>query len=192
MASHDAAARLATLLTAPSFEAAPALLGWSFFVDGTGGRITEVEAYDQDDPASHSYGGPRGRNRVMYGPPGHLYVYRSYGVHWCVNLVCGATGHGAAVLLRALEPVEGLERMAARRDRDNPRLLCSGPGRLTQALGIDATFDGASVRSAGLTWVAPAEPVPVSTSRRIGISKAVEREWRYTITGSPWTSRGRR
>ncbi|MFN0155363.1 MAG: DNA-3-methyladenine glycosylase [Gaiella sp.] len=186
-----AIARLRELLTRPSTDAARGLLGWALFVDGVGGTITEVEAYDQEDAASHSYGGPRGRNTVMFGPAGHLYVYRSYGLHWCANVVCGPEGHGAAVLLRALEPTRGLAEMRARRGVDDERLLCAGPGRLAQALGLTGADTGAPVDDPRFAWVAPAGSVPVTAGRRIGISKDVEREWRYTLTGSP-TSRGRR
>ena len=122
-------------------EAAPALLGWTLLVDGVGGRIVEVEAYEETDAASHSYGGPRGRNTVMFGPPGRLYVYRSYGIHWCANIVCEPAGRGAAVLLRALEPTHGFDAMRGRRGVDEDRLLCSGPGRLTQALGLTAAHN---------------------------------------------------
>src|SRR5262249_55627753 len=108
-------------------EVAPALIGWTLRVDGVGGTVVEVAAYREDDPASHSYGGPRGRNLVMFGPPGRLYVYRSYGIHWCANIVCEPEGAGAAVLLRALEPTHGLEEMRVRRGLDDTRLLCSGP-----------------------------------------------------------------
>ena len=115
-------------------EAARGLLGWTLLVDGVGGRIVEVEAYDQEDAASHAYRGRTARNGSCSATPGTLYVYRSYGIHWCANVVCGPDGHGAAVLLRALEPTHGLDRMRVRRGVDDARLLCAGPGRLTQAL----------------------------------------------------------
>lgn len=170
-------------------DAAPGLIGWTFLVDGVGGRIVEVEAYEETDPASHSFGGPRGRNVVMFGPPGHLYVYRSYGIHWCTNVVCGPEGHGAAVLLRALEPTHGLEVMRERRGTTDDRLLCSGPGRLTQALSITGADNGADLRLAPFELLPPSGPAPVARTPRIGITKAVEKEWRYVEAGSPAVSR---
>jgi DNA-3-methyladenine glycosylase len=178
-----------------STELAPELLGKVVVVaDGRAGRIVEVEAYRADDPASHTYRGRTPRNEVMFGPPGHLYVYFSYGVHWCANVVCGADGEGAAVLLRALEPVAGEEamfasRVRARRTED----LCSGPGKLTQALGIGREHNGVDlVTGAGGVWLVddgvdpPAEP---RVSPRIGISRAVEQLWRWSVPGNRHVSR---
>jgi DNA-3-methyladenine glycosylase len=172
-------------------EVAPALLGWTLLVDGVGGRIVEVEVYEQTDRASHSFGGPRGRNRTMFGPPGRLYVYRSYGVHWCANVVCEQEGRGAAVLLRALEPTHGLDAMRARRHVDDPRLLCSGPGRLTEALAIDGGHDGAQLDRPPFALVPPDAPPAFDATRRIGITRDAERPWRYVVRGSSWLSRAR-
>jgi DNA-3-methyladenine glycosylase len=172
----------------PVTELARALLGATLLVDGVGGTIVETEAYDASDPASHSFGGPTTRNQAMWGPPGHAYVYRIYGLHWCLNLVGGAEP-GAAVLLRALEPTHGLEVMAARRGTGEPRLLCAGPGRLAQALGVTGALDGAALAGApfGLTFAG--EPPAVVTGPRIGISKAAERPWRFGVAGSRFLSR---
>jgi DNA-3-methyladenine glycosylase len=173
-------------------DVAPRLIGWTFLVDGVGGRIVEVEAYDVDDPASHSYRGETARNTVMFGPPGHLYVYRSYGIHWCANVVCGPAGHGSAVLLRALEPTRGLDRMRERRGMTDDRLLCSGPGRLTQALGLTSEHDGADLTRAPFALVRPTVPALVERTTRIGITKAAEAPWRYVEAGSAWASRAPR
>ena len=173
-------------------DAAPGLIGWTLLVDGVGGRIVEVEAYDVHDPASHSYRGRTGRNAVMFGPPGHLYVYRSYGIHWCANVVCGPAGHGSAVLLRALEPTHGLDRMRARRGTSDDRLLCSGPGRLTQALALSGEHDGADLTAPPFRLAAPDVQVDVARTTRIGISRATHLEWRFTEAGTSWSSRGRR
>ena len=170
----------AEIVALDSLEAAPLLLGWTLLVDGVGGRIVEVEAYRQDDPASHSFRGPTARTAVMFGPPGRLYVYRSYGIHWCANIVCSAEGTGAAVLVRALEPTHGLDAMRERRGLDDERLLCSGPGRLTQALAITGADDGASL-GAGRFAVSPGADVDWVATPRIGITKAVEREWRFVV-----------
>jgi DNA-3-methyladenine glycosylase len=181
---------LARLLASSVHDAAPALIGWTLLVDGVGGTIVEVEAYREDDPASHSYGGPRGRNLVMFGPPGRLYVYRSYGIHWCVNVVCEPAGAGAAVLLRALEPTHGLERMRERRGVDDERLLCSGPGRLTQALGITGAHNGHALDRPPFALLPPHEAREVVATRRIGITRAADEPWRYLAAGSRYVSRG--
>ncbi|MGH8928185.1 MAG: DNA-3-methyladenine glycosylase [Acidimicrobiia bacterium] len=176
-------------MTAPSFISHPAevvgprLLGWRVRTriggEVTELRLTEVEAYSQDDPASHSFGGPRGRNRIMYGPPGRLYVYRSYGVHWCANVVCGPPGVGAAVLMRAGTPLRGIDAMIARRGRRDH--LADGPGNLTAALGIDVTHNGTNLFSARspIRLLEGQPPNGVEITRRIGISKAVEVPWRF-------------
>ena len=182
----------AELVAGSVHDAAPALLGWTLLVDGVGGRIVEVEAYHQDDPASHSYRGPTPRNGVMFGPPGHLYVYRSYGIHWCANIVCDAPGTGAAVLLRALEPTHRLEVMREQRGLSDARLLCSGPGRLTQALGLTEDHNGASLLEPPFQLLPPNAEPAVERTPRIGITRAVGLPWRYVEAGSSWSSRARR
>ena len=179
--------RQATLFTSPSVAAARELIGWTLTVDGVGGRIVETEAYHFQDPASHSFPGPTPRNAVMFGPPGRVYVYRSYGIHWCMNLVCGEAP-GSAVLLRAIEPMHGLDMMIARRGLDDPRLLCSGPGRLCQALGVTFEHNGLSVSMAPFD-LKPGPAAAVLVGPRIGISKAVEQPWRFGEAGSPYLSR---
>ena len=178
---------------APSHEVARRLIGVTLLVDGVGGRIVETEAYDQADPASHTFAGPTARNAAMFGPPGCAYVYRSYGLHWCVNTVCREAGHGAGVLLRALEPTHGLDAMRARRGVQDARLLCAGPGRLAQALGIDASFNGRPLHLPpfALLQPAPADDAPpeVVAGPRIGISKAVDVPWRFGLRGSRYLSR---
>jgi DNA-3-methyladenine glycosylase len=181
--------KLEELLARCVHDVAPALIGWTFLVDGVGGTVVEVEAYREDDPASHSYGGPRGRNVVMFGPPGRLYVYRSYGIHWCANIVCEPEGSGAAVLLRALEPVQGLETMRARRGLQETRLLCSGPGRLTQALGITSAHNGLVLEAPPFELRPPLKRPAVAVSHRIGITRATDRPWRYLAAGSRFVSR---
>lgn len=185
MTFHDVVARA-------SPEAARLLLGWSLLVDGVGGRIVEVEAYTQADPASHAFGGQTERNASMFGPAGRLYVYRSYGIHWCANIVCDAAGVGAGVLLRAIEPTAGLEQMAERRGVTDERLLCSGPGRLAQALGLTRAHDGARLDRPPFTLEPPNEPVDVAVTPRIGISRATDVPWRFVVTSSPWVSHARR
>jgi DNA-3-methyladenine glycosylase len=170
-------------------EVAPDLIGATLLVDGVGGRIVEVEAYDAADPAAHGFRGRTPRNASMFGPPGHAYVYRSYGIHWCLNLVCEEEGRAAAVLLRALEPTHGLDAMRRRRGLDDPRLLAAGPGRLCQALGVTREHDGRPLDAAPFQIVAAADPPDVVAGTRIGISVAAELPWRYAEAGSRWLSR---
>ena len=173
-------------------EVAPELIGATFLLDGVGGTIVEVEAYDHEDPAAHGYGGRTARNASMFGPPGRAYVYRSYGIHWCVNLVCEEEGSAAAVLVRALEPAHGLEEMRARRGVDDPRALCSGPGKLCQALGITRDHDGLPLDRAPFRLVERSEAPEIVQGPRVGITKAVDRPWRYGLAGSRFLSRGLR
>jgi DNA-3-methyladenine glycosylase len=172
-------------------EVAPDLIGCTLLLDGIGGEVVECEAYDRDDPASHAYPGPTRRNASMFGPAGHAYVYRSYGVHWLLNLVCHG-GAGEAVLVRALRPTAGLERMRERRATTDDRLLCAGPGRLAEALGVGPELDGAPVgeRLVLLPRAAGAPP-ELFRGPRIGISSARERAWRYALAGSQYVSRPR-
>lgn len=176
---------------ADALEVARRLIGVTLLVDGVGGRIVETEAYDQSDAASHTYGGPTPRCAVMFGPPAHAYVYRSYGLHWCFNTVCREAGHGAGVLLRALEPTHGLDAMRARRGLYNLRLLCAGPGRLTQALGIDAHHAGLSLQAPPFALLQPADTAgaDVVSGPRIGISKAQDAPWRFGERHSRFLSR---
>jgi len=168
---------------------APDLIGATLLVDGVGGRIVEVEAYDQQDPASHAYRGSTRRNAAMFGPPGHAYVYRSYGIHWCLNLVCGGEGVPEAVLIRALEPTSGLDLQQSRRGVEDVRALCSGPGKLCQALGITGEHDGLALDVPPFRLEARAEIPEIVTGPRIGITRATELNWRYMSAGSPYLSR---
>jgi DNA-3-methyladenine glycosylase len=175
---------------APSLAVAQALIGASVFVDGVGGTIVETEAYDQSDPASHSFAGHTARNAVMFGPPGRTYIYRSYGLHWCLNFVCAPVGHGAGVLIRALEPTAGIERMRERRGLDELRLLCSGPGRLCQALAVSAAHNGLRLDRRPFRLMARADAsVVVASGVRIGITKAPELPWRFVLAGSRYLSK---
>lgn len=184
----------------PCFRVARRLIGWTFLVDGVGGRIVETEAYDGEDPASHSFAGPTPRNESMFGPPGRIYVYRSYGIHWCVNFVCRETGHGAAVLIRALEPTHGLTAMRERRglpDDANPadvvtptdRRLCNGPGNVCQALGITRAHDGLALDEPPFELLPPTKRPAVVVGPRIGITKAIDIPWRFGMKGSMYLSR---
>ena len=165
------------------------LLGATLLVDGVGGRIVELELYDHEDPASHGFRGKTERNAAMFGPPGHAYVYRSYGIHWCLNLVCADEGVAAAILLRALEPTHGLTEMRARRGLETERLLCAGPGRLCQALGVTRAHDGLPLDAPPFELIARTEEPRIATAPRIGISRAAELPWRLCEAESRYLSR---
>ena len=176
---------------APPHAVARQLIGVTLLVNGVGGRIVETEAYDRDEPASHCYGGETPRNFSMFGPAGRSYVYRSHGLHWCLNFVCRENGHGAGVLLRALEPVVGLEQMRERRGMQDERLLCAGPGRLAQALAVSRAHNNLPLDAAPFQLLAP-DPgvvIDVLAGPRIGISKAVELPWRFGLAGSRFLSK---
>ena len=172
-------------------EVARRLIGATLLVDGVGGVIVETEAYDMSDAAAHTHRGRTERNRAMFGPPGHAYVYFNYGLHWCLNFVCREEGHGAGVLIRALQPTQGLAQMRARRGLEDERLLCAGPGRVGQALGIDKAFYGLPLDRPPFVVHAPdpAQPVAVVAGPRIGISKAQALPWRFGLAGSRYISR---
>jgi DNA-3-methyladenine glycosylase len=174
-------------------QVAPDLIGATLLVGPTGkqvgGAIVEVEAYHHTDPAAHSYGGPTARNAVMFGPPGRVYVYRSYGIHWCVNFVCEPEGSASAVLIRALMPEHGLAAMRRRRGVTAERLLCAGPGRLTEALAITHAHNGLALDEVPFALFARTAPVEVVRGPRIGITKAVQLAWRYGLAGSRYLSR---
>ena len=170
-------------------EVAPDLIGVTLLVDGIGGTIVEAEAYDHEDPAAHGYRGKTARNASMFGPPGHAYVYRSYGVHWCLNFVCEDVAVASAVLIRALEPRHGVEAMRARRGLDDTRLLCSGPGRLCQALGVTRDHDGLPLDEPPFALRPRERTAEVVCGPRVGITKAAAQPWRYGLAGSPYVSR---
>ena len=174
---------------APAEQVARALIGTTLLVDGVGGVIVETEAYDQSEPAAHTHRGPTPRNAAMFGPAAHAYVYRSYGLHWCLNLTCREVGHGAGVLIRAIAPTHGLERMRERRGLDDARLLCSGPGRVGQALGITSAHLGLPASRPPFELRPAAEPVTLAVGPRIGITKAVDLPWRFGLAGSVHLSR---
>jgi len=171
-------------------DVAPELIGAELYLDGVGGTIVEVEAYDHEDPAAHGFGNRRtARNASMFLAGGHAYVYRSYGIHWCLNLVCGEESVASAVLLRALEPSRGLEEMRARRGLARPHLLCSGPGRLCQALGVTREHDGLPLDRPPFELIARGETPEVAAGPRVGLTKAVDVPWRYGLAGSRFLSR---
>jgi DNA-3-methyladenine glycosylase len=165
------------------------LVGACLLVDGVSGVIVETEAYDRHDPASHSFRGPTPRNAPMFGPPGQAYIYRSYGIHWCLNFVCDEEGSASAVLIRALEPLVGIETMMERRAAGDVRRLCAGPGRLTQALGIDFGLNGAALDAPPFVLRAKNNDVRLVVGPRIGITLAAQTPWRSGLEGSPYLSR---
>jgi DNA-3-methyladenine glycosylase len=170
-------------------EVAPDLIGAWFGFDGVGGRIVEVEAYHHTEPAAHSFGGRTERNAIMFGPPGFAYVYRSYGIHWCVNFVCEPKGSASAVLIRAIEPLAGLARMRRRRGTQDVRLLCAGPGRLCEALGITHAQNGLALDAPPFELRRRGEPAEIAVGPRIGLTKAVDLAWRYGLKGSRFLSK---
>jgi DNA-3-methyladenine glycosylase len=170
-------------------EVAPDLIGATFLVNGVGGIIVEVEAYDQTDPAAHSFRGPTPRNAVMFGPPGYTYVYLSYGLNWCVNFVCQAAGSAAGVLLRAIEPTHGLAAMRQRRGVTDAKALCSGPGKLCEALAITKALSELPIDRSPIALHARSGGAEIATGVRIGLTKAVDLPWRYGLKGSKYLSK---
>ncbi|MBX9845310.1 MAG: DNA-3-methyladenine glycosylase [Xanthobacteraceae bacterium] len=168
---------------------APELIGATLLIGGVGGRIVEVEAYHHTDPAAHSFNGQTPRNAVMFGPPGYAYVYRSYGIHWCLNFVCEPAGSASAVLIRAVEPVEGLAQMRRRRGLSDERLLCSGPGRLAEAMGVTIAHNGLALDKLPFELYAREQEPEIATGIRIGITKAADLPWRYGLKGSRYLSK---
>jgi DNA-3-methyladenine glycosylase len=168
---------------------APDLVGATLSFKGAGGIVVEVEAYHHTDPAAHSFGGQTSRNAVMFGPPGYAYVYRSYGIHWCLNFVCEEEGSASAVLIRALAPTHGLSAMRRRRGSSDERLLCSGPGRLCEALGITGAHNGLALDAPPFELLRRGEDVDIAVGERIGITKAAQVPWRYGLRGSLYLSK---
>lgn len=181
-----ASADLSSFFSRPANEVAPDLIGMTLLVNGAGGPLVEVEAYDQTDPASHSFNGPTPRNAVMFGSPGYAYVYKIYGIHWCLNFVCQT---GSAVLIRALEPTHGVDRMHDRRGGVVVRQLCSGPGKLCQALGVSIAQNGLSLDTPPFALLPRDGEHAIATGPRIGITKGVETPWRFVKRGSPFLSK---
>jgi DNA-3-methyladenine glycosylase len=173
----------------PVLEVAPELIGAILLVNGAGGRIVEVEAYHHTEPAAHSYNGRTDRNAVMFGPPGFAYIYRSYGIHWCLNFVCEEAGSASAVLIRALEPMAGIAAMRRRRGLPDERALCSGPGKLCEALGVTHRHNGLPLDRPPFELRARAERPEIVTGPRIGITKAVKHPWRFGLKGSRFLSK---
>ena len=170
-------------------EVAPELIGATLMVNGAGGTIVEVEAYHHTDPAAHSFRGQTPRNAVMFGPPGFAYVYRSYGIHWCLNFVCEAEGSASAILIRAIEPAEGLAAMRRRRGLSEARDLCSGPGKLCEALGVTVAHNALPLDRPPFELRARTTEPEIVVGPRIGITKAVEHPWRYGLKGSRFLSK---
>ncbi|TSD83156.1 DNA-3-methyladenine glycosylase, partial [Mycobacterium sp. KBS0706] len=179
-----------TAFAADAPTVARALIGTILLVDGVGGAVVETEAYDREDPASHAFNGPTARNAPMFGPIGHAYVYRSYGLHWCLNLVCDAARPGSAVLIRAIAPTEGVEAMRARRGLEALRLLCAGPGRLAQALGVTGAMTGLPLDAPPFRLLPRSEAEPaIAAGPRIGLTRGIETPWRFGLAGSAFLSR---
>jgi DNA-3-methyladenine glycosylase len=170
-------------------QVAPDLIGATMLVNGVGGIIVEVEAYHHTEPAAHSFRGVTPRNAIMFGPPGFAYVYRSYGIHWCVNFICEKEGSASAVLIRAIEPTHGIAAMRRRRHLVDERSLCSGPGKLTEALGITDKHNGLALDAPPIALHARATRPEIVAGVRIGITKAVELPWRYGLKGSRFLSK---
>ena len=173
----------------PVLEVAPELIGATLMVNGVGGRIVEVEAYHHTDPAAHSYTGMTERNAVMFGPPGYAYVYRSYGIHWCLNFVCEPNGSASAVLIRALEPLAGIAAMRRRRGLSEERALCSGPGKLCEALGVTRAHNASPLDRTPFEVRARTASLEIAVGPRIGITKAVDHPWRFGLKGSKFLSK---
>jgi len=178
-----------SFLDRSAHEVAPDLIGATLLVNGIGGLIVEVEAYHHTDPAAHSFRGPTPRNRVMFGPAGFTYVYRSYGIHWCLNFVCEEEGSASAVLIRALEPTHGIAAMRRRRGLHDERSLCSGPGKLTEALGITIAHSELPLDQPPFALHARTGKADIISGVRIGITKAADLPWRYGMQGSKFLSK---